>query len=185
MTSTARTADWIEAQPTGLEILAVMFVGVAGIMIAGLQPLLLETLSQRQADAQPAGPGGGRRVNWLWTIIVSATLAAIVLYGFYSLPSPEMLLVLSGAFGFLWLFVLPFLAPMVIEADPTRRAAVLIGGAQVLGASFGPFVASLFVTAEDSRGAVVFGGACMIAAILLAFGLHQIRPRKAVSEGAQ
>jgi len=115
------------------------------------------------------------RVNWLWTVIVSATLAAIVLYGFYTLPSPEMFLVLSGAFGFLWLFVLPFLVPMVIEADPTRRAAVLIGGAQVLGGSFGPFVASLLVTETDSRAAVTFGGACMIIAVLLAFGLHQTR----------
>ena len=107
-----------------------------------------------------------------------------VVYGFYMLPSPEMFLVLSGAFGFLWLFVLPFLVPMIIEADPTRRAAVLVGGAQVLGASFGPFFASLLVTETDSRGALTFGGACLIGSVLLAFGLYQIRPRKVVTEGA-
>ncbi len=123
------------------------------------------------------------RINWLWTVIVAAAATAVVLYGLYSQPSPEMFLVLSGAFGFLWLFVLPFLVPMVIEADPTRRAAVLIGGAQVLGASFGPFVASLLVTTTDFRAAIIFGGACMIAAVLIAFALHQIRPRKAALEG--
>src|SRR5689334_1595074 len=37
--------NWIGPRPSGLEIFAVMFVGVAGIMIAGLQPLLLGTLS--------------------------------------------------------------------------------------------------------------------------------------------
>lgn len=120
------------------------------------------------------------RVNWLWTIIVASALAAIVLFGFYSLPSPPMFLVLSGAFGFLWLFVMPFLVPMVIEADPTRRAAVLIGGAQVLGGSFGPFVASLLVTTTDSRNAVLFGGACMVVAVLIAFGLHTTQSRGTV-----
>jgi MFS family permease len=124
------------------------------------------------------------RINWLGTVIIVAAATAGVLYGFFLLPSPEMFLVVSGAFGFLWLFALPFLVPMVIEADPTRRAAVLIGGAQVLGASFGPFVASLLVIPGDSRSAITFGGACMVIAVLIAFGLHQIRPRKAALEGA-
>jgi hypothetical protein len=121
------------------------------------------------------------RVNWLWTTIVCASLNLGVLFGLYALPGPEAALVLSGAFGFLWLFVLPFLVPMVIEADPTRRAAVLIGGAQVLGASFGPFFASMLVSDADSRGAIIFGGACLVAAVLMAFGLHQSRPRKAAA----
>jgi hypothetical protein len=93
------------------------------------------------------------------------------------LPDATAFLVLSGAFGFLWLFALPFLVPMVIEADPTRRAAVLIGGAQVLGASFGPFFASMLVTDEDARGALLVGSACLVVSVLIAFGLHQIRPR--------
>jgi hypothetical protein len=119
------------------------------------------------------------RVNWLWTTMICAVLNVGLLIGLALLPGPEMFLILSGAFGFLWLFVLPFLVPMVIEADPTRRAAVLIGGAQVLGGSFGPFFASMLVTDVDSRGAVWFGGACMVVSILMAFGLHQTRVRAA------
>jgi len=119
------------------------------------------------------------KVNWLWTVIACALLNVAVLIGLASLPGPEMFLALSGAFGFLWLFVLPFLVPMVIEADPTRRAAVLIGGGQLLGCSFGPFLASMLVTDVDSRGALAFGGACLVAAVLITFGLHQIRPRTA------
>lgn len=121
------------------------------------------------------------RISWLWTTLVAAMLSVGVIIGMASLPGPTLFLVLSGAFGFLWLFVLPFLVPMVIEADPTRRAAVLIGGAQVLGASFGPFFASLLVTDTDARGAIWFGGACLVVAVVLAFGLHRIRPRAAVA----
>ena len=73
--------------------------------------------------------------------------------------------------------------PMVIEADPTRRAAVLIGGAQVLGGSFGPFFASMLVTDADSRGAILFGGACLVGAVVLAFGLHQTRHRTPRTSG--
>ena len=129
------------------------------------------------------------RINWLWTVVVCTALNVAILFGYYALPTPEMFLVLSGAFGFLWMFVLPFLVPMIIEADPTRRAAVLIGGAQVLGCSFGPFVASMLVTEIDARAAITFGGACLVVAVLIAFGLHQIRSRqvqaqKGVMEGA-
>ncbi len=121
----------------------------------------------------------------MWTVLVCTVLNVAILVGYYALPTPEMFLVLSGAFGFLWMFVLPFLVPMIIEADPTRRAAVLIGGAQVLGCSFGPFVASMLVTDVDSRAAISFGGACMIVAVLIAFCLHQIRPKKTAREGVR
>ncbi len=119
------------------------------------------------------------RINWLVTTMVCAVLGVGVLLGFAALPGPAAFLALSGAFGFLWLFVLPFLVPMIIEADPTRRAAVLVGGAQVLGGSFGPFFASMLVTETDARGALIFGFACLVVSILLAFGLHQSRPRVA------
>jgi len=121
------------------------------------------------------------RINWLWTTLVAAVINVGLLIGLYNLPDPQTFLILTGAFGFLWIFVLPFLVPMVIEADPTRRAAVLIGGAQVLGGSFGPFFASLLVTDADSRGAILFGGACLVVAVVLAFGLHQFKARKAAA----
>jgi hypothetical protein len=122
------------------------------------------------------------RINWLWTTLIAAALNVAVVVALFMLPGPNEFLILTGVFGFLWLFVLPFLVPMVIEADPTRRAAVLIGGAQILGCSFGPFFASMLVSDTDSRGALVFGGACMVVAIVLAFGLHQFRVRAAKQE---
>ena len=113
--------------------------------------------------------------NWLATILGSTVLGIGVLIGFAYLPPDWGFIVLSGAFGFLWLFVLPFAVPMMIEADPTRRAAVLGGGAQVLGGSFAPFVASFLVTETDARGALAFGGVCLVLSAVIAFGLHQTR----------
>ena len=150
---------------------------------AGHAPDVANTSYSVSLAAQVAGAGIATvlagRVNWLWTVIIAAAATGAVIYGLYLLPSPNTFLVLSGAFGFLWLFVLPFLVPMVIEADPTRRAAVLIGGAQVLGGSFAPFIASLLVTTTDARGALLFSAACMIVAVLIAFTVHQIRPKSA------
>ncbi|MEP7209400.1 MAG: MFS transporter, partial [Alphaproteobacteria bacterium] len=118
--------------------------------------------------------------NWLATILGCTVAGIAVLIGFASMPPAWGFIALSGAFGFLWLFVLPFAVPMMIEADPTRRAAVLGGGAQVLGGSFAPFVASFLVTDTDARGALAFGGVCLLASALIAFGLHQTRVRPAL-----
>ncbi len=123
------------------------------------------------------------KVNWLAAILVCAVINVGLLIGFAILPGPTIFLAISGAFGFLWLFALPFLVPMVIEADPARRAAVLIGGAQVLGGSFGPLLASMLVTDQDARGAVAFGGGCLAVSILIAVGLHQTRRRIALAAG--
>jgi hypothetical protein len=150
---------------------------------AGHTPDVANTSYSVSLAAQVAGAAIATvlagRVNWLWTVIAAAVATGAVLYGLYLLPSPGTFLILAGAFGFLWLFVLPFLVPMVIEADPSRRAAVLIGGAQVLGGSFGPYVASQLITATDARGAILFSGACMIIAVLIAFTVHQIRTKTA------
>ena len=78
-------------------------------------------------------------------LIGVAALQALALAGIGSPPSP---LVFAGAvvlFGFLWMFALPLQTALMIELDPTRRAALQIGAAQLLGSSFGPLVAGLIV----------------------------------------
>lgn len=76
-------------------------------------------------------------------------------------------------FGFLWLFSLPFMVPMVIAADPTRRAAVLVGGAELAGGSLGPLLASFVVSDVDVRGALGFGAVSLALTVAIAFGLHR------------
>lgn len=115
------------------------------------------------------------RLPWFWTILACAIVDLAILALFASLPGPVTFLVASGVFGFIWLFVLPFLVPMVIEADPTRRAAMLLAGAQLLGGSLGPLLASLVVTDADARGAIAFGAAGLVTAMAIVTALH-LRP---------
>jgi hypothetical protein len=77
------------------------------------------------------------RLRWFPTLMFCALLNVACLLAFAMLPSDSLYLLTSGVFGFLWLFSLPFMVPMVIAADPTRRAAVLVGGAQLAGGSLG------------------------------------------------
>lgn len=117
------------------------------------------------------------RLPWFWTLLACTVVDLALLALFASLPGPTTFLILSGAFGFTWLFMLPFLVPMVIEADPTRRAAMLLSGAQLLGGSLGPLIASLVVSDDDARGAVAFGAAALILAVAIVAGLH-LRPTR-------
>jgi hypothetical protein len=61
---------------------------------------------------------------------------------------------------------------MTIEADPSRRAAVQSGAAQLLGGALGPFLASMVVDEHHSRGALYLGGALMLAGMAIIAWLH-------------
>jgi len=61
---------------------------------------------------------------------------------------------------------------MTIEADPSRRAAVLSGSTQVLAGALGPFAASFVVADNDVRGAVFLGTASLFAGLALIAVLH-------------
>lgn len=118
-------------------------------------------------------------VRWLGALLASAFVDLIVFAGFASMPAPAVFIALAGMLGFVWLFTTPFLVPMTIEADPTRRAALLIGGAQLVGGSLGPLFASFFVTETDARGALVFSAVCVVIASAIVLALHITRERAA------
>jgi len=80
-------------------------------------------------------------------------------------PSPAAFLVATSLFGFLWLFVLPFQIPLVIAADGSRRAALLIGGAQLTGSSLGPLAAGVLIGDRDVSHVIGFALVCVIAGI--------------------
>jgi hypothetical protein len=118
------------------------------------------------------------RLKWFWVLAGCVAADLVLLALFAALPGAFIFLVVSSVFGFLWLFLMPFLVPMVIEADPTRRAAILIGGAQLLGGALGPLMASVLVTDTDARGAVALGAGCLILAMGIVAALH-FHPRRA------
>ena len=113
------------------------------------------------------------RLRWFPTLMFCALLNIGCLLAFAALPGESLYLLTSGVFGFLWLFSLPFMVPMTIAADPTRRAAVLVGGAELAGGSLGPLFASFVVSDADVRGALGFGAVALVVTVAIAFALHR------------
>lgn len=92
-----------------------------------------------------------------------------------SAPSAAIFVAAVAAFGFLWLFVMPFQIPLVIAADPSRRAAGLIGGAQLTGSSLGPFAAGLLVGDTNVFPVLWFGAACAVMGVAIMIGASRRR----------
>ena len=113
------------------------------------------------------------RLRWFPTLMFCALLNVGCLLAFAALPSESLYLLTSGVFGFLWLFSLPFMVPMTIAADPTRRAAVLVGGAELSGGSLGLLFASFVVSDVDVRGALGFGAVALAVTVAIAFALYR------------
>lgn len=85
-------------------------------------------------------------------------------------PSPAAFVAATAAFGFLWLFILPFQITIAIAADPSRRAALLIGGAQLTGSSLGPLLAGILIGEKDVGRVLWFGAGCAIAGMTALIG---------------
>lgn len=108
---------------------------------------------------------GPRRV----LIGASALLAGLCL-GLHGAPPAVLFCVLSGAFGFVWMFMMPFQVRLAFAADATGRVAVLVPALQLLGVAFGPLLAAtLFVTHDDASSVPwVCTGLALCALCLLA-----------------
>jgi hypothetical protein len=77
-----------------------------------------------------------------------------------------------AVFGFLWMSTTPMLMPLLIEIDPSRRSAIHIGTAQLLGAASRPALASVAISSGDVSKALIMtawlyslGGLVMIFSI--------------------
>jgi hypothetical protein len=99
-----------------------------------------------------------------------ANLAILALV--WTMPGPTVFIAAAIVFGFLWLFLMPFQVPMMIEADPTRRAAVLMPGAQLSGCALGPLICSFAVVGNEVRGVLVVCAASLVLAFAVAGWLH-------------
>jgi MFS family permease len=92
-------------------------------------------------------------------VFLGAGLIDLVLLAVFAThPGATLFFVTVFVFGFLWLFVMPFQTLIAIKVDPSRRAAMLVPFAQLLGASVGPFVASMVVKEDDLNKVLLLGG---------------------------
>jgi sugar phosphate permease len=118
-----------------------------------------------------------KRINYFVVFVVCVAVNVGVLIVFNTLPPFWSFIAASSVFGFFWLFFLPFQLPLVIASDPTRRIAVILPGAQLLGGAAGPFLCSFFVSDDDSRGSIFVCGICFLLSFVIAIGLQLHRRR--------
>jgi MFS family permease len=119
------------------------------------------------------------RLSWFWSLTVAVLVAIGALLVMAALPSVAVFLTAAAVFGFAWLFASPCLTPLAIEADPSRRAALLGPGAGLLGCGAGPLLASLVVTGADVRPAVWLSVILAALTLVVIVGLHLTRSRSA------
>lgn len=150
-------AVWVYVEPLAGER------GVPARTIAAIAPL---SLAMQVVGAGLATLLAGR-LPALPTLLLVGAANLVLLAIMATATSPTAFVAATSAFGLLWLFALPFQVPAVIAADPTRNAAALIGGAQLIGASAGPFAAALLLGAGTVMPVLWFGAACIVAALAL------------------
>jgi DHA1 family inner membrane transport protein len=122
------------------------------------------------------------RVRYFTVFIITSVvyLGCWALLGFHQ---PAWLFVANNAVaGVVGLFLAPFLVPMTIAADPSRRAAVLSGAAQLLGGALGPLLASQVVSDRDVHGVLWLGGALLILGLVGVAGLRFTTRRAPVAQ---
>jgi hypothetical protein len=118
------------------------------------------------------------RLKWYPVLIACAAidLATVVVLGMH--PNKAVFLANAAVFGFIWLFILPFQVPMLIEADPSRRAAALASGVGLLGASVGPTIVAMVIDPNDTRGALWMGAGSLVVCLIVATLLRVTRRGK-------
>ena len=101
----------------------------------------------------------GERLPNARTIAACALTGALLVALFYlGRGSAEAIIAVSMAFGFVWLFTLPFFAGWLIEIDPGRRAVLYLTAFQLGGAAILPSLAGVAVGSFAVDAALVFSG---------------------------
>ena len=148
-------AVWVYIEPLGLER------GISQATIHLVAPLSL--------GMQVLGAGAATLLAGRLPVRGTIVIVGLINLGLLAImavpPSAAAFVVATAAFGFLWLFALPFQIPIVIAADPSRRAAMLIGGAQLTGSSLGPLLAGVLIGDRHVAHVLWFGAVCAIAGV--------------------
>lgn len=105
----------------------------------------------------------GERLPNRPTILACAIAAAALVGAFYlARGSATAIIMVSIAFGFVWLFTLPFFAGWLIEIDPGRRAVLYLTAFQLGGAALLPSLAGVAVGAYSINAALTFAGSAFL-----------------------
>ncbi|MET0549992.1 MAG: MFS transporter [Xanthomonas sp.] len=192
-TATAR----LRWSPATLAPLLVAFLQMSaiGALWAYLEPLALRAgLDAHAAQLQTSWVlgmqivGGLAAIYWVRRLSVTATLTlgsvalCLVAAAMYRLPGHAALgfAAVCVAFGFAWMFLMPFHVGLALRADAQGRVAVLVPAAQLIGSACGPLLASLLLHADDPAPVPLVGLGFALAAALLALWIGRRQRRPAV-----
>jgi hypothetical protein len=147
---------------------------------AGLSADVARTANWTSLAAQVVGAGTATalagRVRYFAVFIITST-AYLAVWWVFARPIPAWIFVgANAASGLVGLFLAPFLVPMTIDADPTRRAAMQSGAAQLLGGAVGPLLASLVVGERDVHGVLALGAGLLVAGLSVVAWLRFNKP---------
>jgi predicted MFS family arabinose efflux permease len=135
--------------------------------------------------AQVTGSSSATFLSGKWPtmpVLAACALGNIAVVTLLGAPIGQSLYLIGVViFGFLWLFAMPFQTKLLIELDQTRRSAMLLSAAQLLGCAAGPLITSAFATDASLRGALAADAALFGAALLLTLCL---RPAKTILRAA-
>jgi predicted MFS family arabinose efflux permease len=106
-----------------------------------------------------------------WVKPVAGLLAVAVAFlgvtaAFAWLPSQAAFVAATLAFGLLWTFAMVLALPLLLAADPSRRAAMYGPASILLGSSLGPLAAGTFATDTNIRPALVVAAALFVLAAI-------------------
>lgn len=143
---------------------------------AGLSPdvphtaIWVSLVGQVLGGAAATAVSGRIRYFSVFLVVTAVTLAGWWVFGQKS--SAAIFIGANFLLGLSSIFLAPFLVPMSIDADPSRRAAVQSAGAQLLGGALGPLLASFVVGERDVHGALWLGAGLLLAGLAIVAWLH-------------
>jgi hypothetical protein len=162
-----------------------IYVGATGTVGIYIQPLahesgldvdVVRTSVSVSLAAQIAGGFAATllagHIRYFTAFVISTVTFLAVWAVFLFHPPGWAFIAANAAGGLMGIFMSPFLVPMTIEADPSRRAAVQSGGTQVLAGALGPFATSFVVGDNDVHGAIFLGGVGLLVGMVLIAMLH-------------
>lgn len=112
------------------------------------------------------------RVHWFPVFCISTVLFISGWIVFTIHPPAWLFIAANGWIGLVIVLIGPFLVPMTIEADPSRRTAMQSGATQLLAGAMGPLLASFIVSGQDVFGAIWLGTGLILSGLFLMGALH-------------
>jgi hypothetical protein len=168
-----------------------IFTAAAGAVAVYLQPLahqaglgadVARTTLWISLAAQVAGgviaTSIAGRVHY-FTVFCLSTVGLLICWATMAFhPAAWLFMFVNAMAGLVIVLYGPFLVPMTIEADPSRRAAMQSASAQVLAGALGPLLASFVVDERNAYGVLYLGAGLIVSGLTMMAVLHLVALRE-------